>query len=442
MMDELALIWILTWVLFLVAAIPLLRLLRTSKRADVMEAIYPASAYFLLIFPFRSLYALVHGTPFLGDPPFDENTRRAWALALAYLTLSFAVFLLGYYGPLGRLFARAVPRLPSLWRWNRVGPLAVGLSLVGLSSFAWLIQYLGGWQAYLTEKQRTLTAGGTTYLYNLLGCLSVAAAILYVRHTRTRARAHLIQTLAALTLTLAVGATTGAKGAVFFPLLRLLILRHYLVGRLRPRHILLMGLLLVALIPGFNLYRHLPSFETLPRSYLNILTDPGLLLTHLLNRFHPLDAVVTIIRDTPNLFDYQYGSTLAPLLVAWIPRQIWPDKPLISSAKVFGETYWAPWFAGTGSAPSLSVLGEAYINFHLPGMLVVAFSAGWLLRALYCYLVASYPNYSGVFVYALLTPYWITFWEMDIAGAISLVFFWAVLVIATCFVVALPLRTA
>lgn len=437
-MDDVALIWVLTVLLFFVVAFPHWQLLWRWKHTDPFGAVYLASAYFLLIFPLRSLYALAQGTEFLGKPPFDEATRTAWVVALVYLIVGFGVFYLGYYSPLGRMVARAAPGLPSMWRWRRVGWMAVGLTLIGLMSFILLVKYLGGLETYLTQKQVALTAGGTTYLYQLIGSFWIASAICYLRYTQTRARRHLLQTLVLLVTTLLVGATTGAKGYVFFPLLTILVLRHYLIRRINVLFIVLIGLILTALIPAFNIFRHTQDLSTIPTRYMIVISTPRILLHHLLARFHPLDAVVTIIRDTGSLFPFQYGSTIIPIFVAWIPRAIYPDKPVISYAKVFGETYWAEWFAGTGSAPSVSILGEAYVNFHFPGLVTIAFIAGVLLRGFYDYLVRLRRSHSGLLLYALNMPYIAMFWESDIVGLITRAIFWNLLGILVCLIVARP----
>lgn len=415
-MDNLTLISVLTIVLFIVGSVPFLLFL-SHRRRDLLEAIYPATAYFLLIFPIRSVYALVFGTTFLGEPPFDDATSNAWMLALSYASIAFVMFLLGYYAPLGPAIAKSCPRLPSDWGWGRVGPAALTLAGVGLGAYGLLIRYFGGLEVYLTQKWVTLTQGGTTYLYALTGCLGLSSSILYVRYLRSGNGRVLFVTV--LLLTIALGMTAGAKGAVFFPILSVLIVRHYLLRPIRLGDVFVMTLLLMLIIPAFNVYRHAPRLDAILPNYVQIMTTPRLLLTHILDRFHDMDALIYVVRDTGHIFPFRFGETLVPILVAWTPRVLWPDKPVISFAKEFGETYWAEWFAGTGSAPSVTVLGEAYINFGIAGMVLMGGLCGVVLRWWYCYCIRRDLGLGGVVAYAFTVPYWAMFWESDIVGLIT-----------------------
>jgi len=62
---------------------------------------------------------------------------------------------------------------------------------------------------------------------------------------------------------------------------------------------------------------------------------------------------------------YQNGRTLVELVLAFVPRMIWPDKPSVATGQVFnkelvrgiGDTYISP-----------SHLGELYWNFGWPGL--------------------------------------------------------------------------
>jgi oligosaccharide repeat unit polymerase len=87
-----------------------------------------------------------------------------------------------------------------------------------------------------------------------------------------------------------------------------------------------------------------------------------------------------IINAVPNRLPLAYGRSIAVWFVAPIPRQVWPDKPNISSGKeIADKVYGQP--TGGGIPPGL--VGELYWNFALPGALLGALLAGLLLRRLY-----------------------------------------------------------
>lgn len=419
---------ILLSILFVVNSLLFVRLLFSKKR-DLFEPIYWASAYFLLIFGIRSIYAMLFGTPFLGTPPYSTETVTAWAIALIYVIVSLLFFLIGYYSKFGVALARLIPPLPQQWSLTKIKLFVPLLTGTGLLAFAILVSYFGGLEAFLTQKQLTLTAGGTTYLYQFVNLTTYALFISYITvliHRKMR-----VITFLLLAIVLLLGFASGAKGSVIFSILSLLIARNYFKTQIQLRHFLVIALLIVLIFPFFNVYRHTSDLAQVLPAAIVILGRPDLLVHHLLDRFHDIDSLIFIIRDTPEIMDFQLGKTILPLFIAWIPRALWPEKPIISFAKVFGETYYAPWFAGTGTAPSPTIIGEAYINFHVGGILWIALMSGIMLRTIYHYLIRRSFGPSGIFVYIVIFPFLFIFWESDIAGLLSragLSFFLAVII--------------
>ena len=138
-----------------------------------------------------------------------------------------------------------------------------------------------------------------------------------------------------------------------------------------------------------------------------------------MSRFYGIDSLAIIIRDTPTAMDFQHGKTVLPLFVAWVPRQIWEDKPTISFGKMFAEIYLGEFFAGTGTSASPTLLGEAYLNWHLPGLLLASLLSGVIIRVAYFWLIQRNLGAPAVFVYSQFFLYFFTFWEASIAGLLA-----------------------
>jgi hypothetical protein len=58
-------------------------------------------------------------------------------------------------------------------------------------------------------------------------------------------------------------------------------------------------------------------------------------------------------------------------LIHWIPRQVWPDKPIMESWTFYNESY----VQGAAYNVTPSVIGQFHLNWGLPG---VIFIGGWL----------------------------------------------------------------
>jgi len=86
-----------------------------------------------------------------------------------------------------------------------------------------------------------------------------------------------------------------------------------------------------------------------------------------------------IINALPDELDYQYGKTIAIWLAAPIPRNLWPDKPLIQPGPVIGNRIYDQ--ARAGVPPGY--IAEMFWNFHLPGVLFGCFLLGIFLRYLH-----------------------------------------------------------
>ena len=86
-----------------------------------------------------------------------------------------------------------------------------------------------------------------------------------------------------------------------------------------------------------------------------------------------------IINGLPDKLDYQYGKTIAVWLIAPIPREMLPGKPLISYGPVIGRAI----YGNNVSGVPPGIVGELYLNFHIPGVIVGCLFFGWALRKSY-----------------------------------------------------------
>lgn len=104
-----------------------------------------------------------------------------------------------------------------------------------------------------------------------------------------------------------------------------------------------------------------------------------------------------IMAAIPEHLDYQYGETLLRIIYLWIPRQIWPAKPVnvdtTVGMAVFGaETY------GSGAVPP-GLIAEMYWNFWIPGIIVGCFAVGYLSKIIYIQFKRYDTNRNVVILY-------------------------------------------
>lgn len=415
-MDSLLITYVLIGAVAVVCMVPFFVALR-ARSVDLFEPVCWAAAYFALLFVLRPLYDLIFGSEFLGDIPFDQATGEAFNLGLIYAWLSFCVFLVGYYSNLGAIFARIFPRLPTGWSGNRAKiawPLLFGF---GFIFYFVLVGSFGGWAYYITHKQETLTAPGQGYLLLSTSLITIAFTLKLTCSLESYQRNYMVLGLF-LVILLAIGFFSGSKGAFLAPIMVVIVALYYLKSNIRFRHLVYSLPFVFLLFPAFNTYRN-ASFEDQTQMTLEAPMTSDALIEHGMSRFYGIDSLTLVIRDTPAVMDYQFGETILPLLVAWIPRQLWEEKPTISFGKLFAETYMGEFFAGTGTSASPTLLGEAYLNFHFPGVLLVTFLSGVIIRSIYVWLIKLNFGAPSVFIYSQFFLYLFMFWEVSIAGFIA-----------------------
>jgi hypothetical protein len=100
-------------------------------------------------------------------------------------------------------------------------------------------------------------------------------------------------------------------------------------------------------------------------------------------------AVLPILARVPDEVDLIYGRSYVALLTLPVPRSVWPKKPMLVYAEVGKVFFGVPWGMPPGA------VGEAYWNFHLPGVIIVFLLFGvfhrWLARV-----VRRYPDEPAV----------------------------------------------
>lgn len=414
-MSDIYLTYFFLFILACLSSIPLWIYLR-RKDADFFEPVYLSTAYFCLLFIVRPVFDLALGSDFIGPAPIlDMPTAEAFNKGLLYLIPCFILFLVGYYSRAGRTAARALPEVPASWsipKFRLYAPLFV---LTGILSYYFLVAHFGGMNYYISNKQETLTAGGQGYYLaglSLLFQVFIVGFTITLKDGKERFSTYAVM----LPIVLVIGFLSGAKELFLLPVFSVLITINYLKKKVRPLvFVLIASVFMAVVVPVFNTYRHINDFFELQTKVEELVerTDPEKMARDSMGRFYGIDSVAIIIRDTPGVMDYQYGKTLLPVALFWIPRQIWSEKPVVSFGKVFGATYLHEWFFNTGTAASPTILGEAYINWHLAGMMLTALVFGVVLRASYEYLIINNRGGPAVFIFSCVFLYLFKFWEMD-----------------------------
>lgn len=98
-----------------------------------------------------------------------------------------------------------------------------------------------------------------------------------------------------------------------------------------------------------------------------------------------------LLLERPDLLDAPAsGRSFLPIALWWIPRALWPDKPVVSLGAWYGREVLG-WSFGSRSEGAITIWGDALLSFGWPGVLVVELA--WVLIVFSLYQLV--PRFRG-----------------------------------------------
>jgi hypothetical protein len=96
------------------------------------------------------------------------------------------------------------------------------------------------------------------------------------------------------------------------------------------------------------------------------------------SRISLLNQSANVLEQTPSVVPYQYGWLYSYMVITWIPRFVWPDKPSINEANQYYQVAYGLTSEDDINNVSISVglLTEGFMNFGWVGVVGVMFLAG------------------------------------------------------------------
>ena len=310
--------------------------------------------------------------------------------ALQVTILGVTAMIVGYY---------LVPRSP-LAGWLPRADLP--MEPRRFTTFLFVALVVGsGLQMFNQATAGSLSGKFTGQLFSLLSFISgVGIAVVAFRVFRPGAQSppHLKVVLYAVVGASAVtGAGTGMLEAALIPVLVLLAARWSANGRF-PLIFLLLGVAVVVVLnTAKSDYRaeiwyaekvptvaeQLAVWADKSAAVMTTLTTSAGIKDAIVRTAHRFDYIhifAHVIEQTPSSLPYYGGDTYGYLLYGWIPRAIWPDKPLaMESSITFAIDYGLLMESQRDTTrQGVGFLTEAYANFGILGVPIVMFIIGCL----------------------------------------------------------------
>jgi len=199
-----------------------------------------------------------------------------------------------------------------------------------------------------------------------------------------------------------LGLTTGGLENAFVPIATFLVVRWHCTRKINWKILILGGVLFVFILqPVKSAYRSQAwSASTAPGLVERIdiwlklsqnwvdrlvqgdfLEEGEIVFRQSMRRLDLLHQFVFVQELTPNTIPYYQGETYGYLAYGWIPRLLWPDKPIAQQANItFALDYGLLYDEQIDKTMTgISHLAEAYANFGVWGVAIVMGIQGIIL---------------------------------------------------------------
>lgn len=395
-----------------------------AKTIDVFSPIYIAAGCVFIGTTLRVIYLLFDPeapqkmSQVLG--PFDPADVLLNGLLI--INLGVVAWIFGFAIPVSRARPRTGVFAGNVSAAYVVVPVAAVCLLANLV-YLYQIGFVQNFsQLGLSAKRFFALDGGegreTTFQFLKIGsdiafAVLVAFAVSLIgRKTRLRERI-LFWALVVLALTIPVVASV--RGEIIYLAIAVLLIRHYSGRRIGLRVLAILFLCAMALLTYLEILRQQARIGDRADEFKVTRIVHTLVYTA---HFVGAGKTSAIVEKFPDEFDYLYGSSYATILIAPIPRVLWPEKPVVRVG-LFVGTEVLERNSRTGVVPG--IIGEAYMNFGSVGVAVILFLFGLFCKVTYTRFALSayaFSPYSLGF-YAILWIFMIDMFTSDFTGSMA-----------------------
>lgn len=352
------------------------------EKFDAFEIIHVLGFRYVLYFGLGALWMVADPI----DVAYDIHLIPYVAKAALFCLLGYLCMLGGYYGP---WFRKKEPR-----KFEDLPAGALVLVLPGVLGISGTIAEALMGRAFWLGTGFSGLLSSLAQLSPLYYFSWALAWLLVLSGRATRIQKGLLYLgFIPITLMILLNSLSDKSQALTLMVVPLMAL-WYARGVLPWRSLIVVALILIFVIfPFFNNYRTLDPRRPLGdrvSTTMNLLVsmDRNEFLEESLGTFKRrvalINSVAIVIRDVPRWVPYERGNTLfVPAMAYFVPRFIWPDKPLFMMGRDFGEKFRIVSVFDDMTRIAVTVPGELYWNFDLPGILFGMAFWGVLVRLVY-----------------------------------------------------------
>lgn len=367
----------------------------------------------ILLFIFMTQFFVVGpiGIHIWGHANLPILNTYAYKHSVSVLTgflLMLVMMVIGHQLHLNEIIAGKLPRFEYSPR-KLPGIVAERILLFGniAGCIGW-IQYQGGLMAKLSKGYGVFKPGGAVFTIAHIGLL-IGTLLLFWRiiNSPRRRRGTLVLFLGVLLFDIIFyGFIFGVRKYLlflFFGTIAIWLLRRGFAALPKLRTVTIL-VLLVIFFAFWGSIRHRPLTMILQgRESANVADNRSAQRSYLHGMVEPYGTACMVYELFPDHEPFRWGSTLQVTLFGFIPRAIWPEKP-IGIGKELTRYVVGPFYELHGFSIGPTIPGDFYLNFGWAGFLVGGLLLGVMCRTCTIYAVRHMKDGKQMIAARVLLP--------------------------------------
>jgi oligosaccharide repeat unit polymerase len=336
---------------------------------------------------------------YFGGPDWDL-IATGLAAATAWVAIFFVTHQV-FFRPM-RPFGRLLPQVNADFDIRILFLCALGTTLLGVVSTGVLVRSAGSLANFMYQVKIGKEFAGSYIVreISVTGAVFSALMILYYekryrsRQDRRPRRTMVWLGVAVLLTNLAANYLWGNRYNIAMIGIAMAVAWHYHIRRIRFRQLIWLLLVAALVLQSLKFVRNSAVEQVLNRDIernQSIWLDVSTSL-----HFTQFDGFILAIRDAGERFAFREGRDFLNGLLAWIPRQLYPEKETFNVGVWFRQIYEPNVINGW----PITTMGSWYVNFGLLGIIAGAFASGIVAA----WFDAGYRNVRNSFWQAAVAP--------------------------------------
>jgi oligosaccharide repeat unit polymerase len=340
---------------------------------------------------------IINGEPFLEGYLYlvQGDAIKYFNIFIIIYTIGQLSYYISFYNREKRQYNNQVSikkNIESLISLKALKKIAILLYLFSLLCYLLMIVKIGGLGSLINGwEQRSQTFSGL-YIYQFgVELIIISVVILYFVYLKTREGK--MVTFISILISIIVVLSLGGRGMLLNLLFSLIILNAITKSIKVPKKVVfLIPVMILILFLIYDVRGYIQVHNTL-QGYNFSITGLNEILNSFSQRGYVERSVILLSDIFPNK-DFLYGYTFFGLLVFWIPRAIFPNKPIVDEGSLFREMYLPGIVSGGYPTGWTSIL---YWNFGIAAVILGYVLLGLFHRKLYKVLHVN-DKYQYIFI--------------------------------------------